>query len=103
MSARRLGHPLACFTERVQLEWPLEAYPFRRTYIRATADDPDALASKVFEAAAEHARSSPDWDCHEIASNHVVPSNRPVETDGDPDRVPLRRYRPSGVNGFGSR
>ncbi len=79
MSARRVGHPLSCFTERVQLDWPLEAYPFRRTYIRATADEPDAPSSKVFEAAAEHARKSPDWECHEITTNHVVPSNRPEE------------------------
>lgn len=79
MSARRVGHPLSCFTERVQLDWPLEAYPFRRTYIRATADEPDTPSSKVFEAAAEHARTSADWECLEITTNHVVPSNRPEE------------------------
>jgi pimeloyl-ACP methyl ester carboxylesterase len=79
MSARRVGHPLACFTEPVSLARPLEAYPFRRTYIRATADAPDAPSAHVFAAAAEHARSSPDWECLEVATNHVVPSNRPTE------------------------
>jgi hypothetical protein len=36
-------------------------------------------SAKVFEAAAEHARSSPDWECREIATNHVVPSKPPAE------------------------
>jgi pimeloyl-ACP methyl ester carboxylesterase len=79
MTSRRVGHPLACFTERVRLERPLEDYAFERTYIRASADAPDAPSAAVFEAAAEHARSSRAWHCHEIASNHMVPSNRPAE------------------------
>ena len=79
MSSRRVGHPLACFKERVRLERPLEDYAFQRTYIRATADAPDAPSAAVFAAAAEHARSSPAWHYDEIASNHMVPSNRPAE------------------------
>ena len=40
--ARRTPHPRGCFTEPVRLAQPLEAFPFERTYIRATADAPDA-------------------------------------------------------------
>lgn len=79
MSARRVAHPRACFGEPVRLARPLEAYPFERTYIRASADDPDAPGARAFEAAAAHARSSGAWHCHEIASNHMLASNRPAE------------------------
>jgi pimeloyl-ACP methyl ester carboxylesterase len=79
MVPRRVPHPLGCFTEPVRLPRPLESYPFARTYIRATADDPGAPASIAFEDAARHARSSEAWSYREIASNHMVPSNRPGE------------------------
>jgi pimeloyl-ACP methyl ester carboxylesterase len=76
MTARRVAHPVACFTESVRLERPLEEYPFERTYIRASADSRDTPA---FEAAAAHARSSAAWHCHEISTSHMVASNRPAE------------------------
>jgi pimeloyl-ACP methyl ester carboxylesterase len=78
-NARRTPHPLGCFTEPVRLLRPLEEHAFSRTYIRATADAPDAPGAAVFDAAAERARSSPDWRYREIATNHMVPNNRPDE------------------------
>jgi pimeloyl-ACP methyl ester carboxylesterase len=76
---RRVPHPIACFTERVRLRQPLEDFPFTRTYIRATADVPDAPGTAVFDAAAARARNSAAWQYHEIATNHMIPNNRPKE------------------------
>jgi pimeloyl-ACP methyl ester carboxylesterase len=81
-SARRTPHPAACFTEPARLPRPLEDYPFGRTYIKATADAPDAPGAGAFWAAAEHSRSSPAWDYREIATNHMIPVNRPQELAG---------------------
>ena len=53
--------------------------PFSRTYIRATADEPDAPGTAVFEALAARAQSSPAWGYAEIATNHMIPNNRPRE------------------------
>lgn len=73
--ARRTPHPVGCFTEPASVPRPLEDYPFGRTYIKATADsEPDA-----FWAAARRAESSPGWSYREIATNHLVPLNRPRE------------------------
>ena len=58
---------------------PLEDYPFTRTYIRATADAADAPGAAAFDAAAEHARTSPAWRYHGIATNHMIAQNRPDE------------------------
>ncbi|MET0459936.1 MAG: alpha/beta hydrolase [Ilumatobacteraceae bacterium] len=77
--ARRVPHPRGCFTEPVRLAQPLEAFPFQRTYIRATADAPDAPGAAVFDAAAARARASTAWHYREIATNHMVASNRPAE------------------------
>ena len=77
--ARRTPQPRGCFTEPVHLSRPLEAFPFTRTYVKATADEPDAPGSGVFWAAADHARQSPAWRYREIATNHMIPSNRPDE------------------------
>ena len=33
----------------------------------------------MFDAAAARARSSDAWSYHEVATNHMVPSNRPEE------------------------
>ncbi len=55
-TARRTPHPIGCFTEPVRLLQPLEEFPFSRTYIRATADEPDAPGTAVFEAIAARAR-----------------------------------------------
>ena len=77
--ARRTPHPRGCFTEPVRLAQPLEAFPFERTYIRATADAPDAPGAAIFDAAAARARTSAAWHYREIATNHMVASNRPAE------------------------
>ena len=63
----------------MHLSRPLEAFPFTRTYVKATADEPDAPGSGVFWAAADRARQSPAWRYREIATNHMIPSNRPDE------------------------
>jgi pimeloyl-ACP methyl ester carboxylesterase len=79
MSSRRVGHPVGCFTEPVRLARPLEEYPFERTYIRAVGDAPGAPSAAVFDAAAAHARDSSAWHAREIATGHMVASNRPRE------------------------
>ena len=76
---RRVAYPAACFTEPIPVPRPLEDYPFSRTYVRATADVPDAPGTAVFDAAADHARSSPAWRCHDIATNHMIAQIRPDE------------------------
>jgi pimeloyl-ACP methyl ester carboxylesterase len=76
---RRTPHPVGCFTEPVRLSRPLEDLPCARTYIRATADGPGAPATAAFDAAAARARTSSAWTYHEIATNHMVPNNRPDE------------------------
>ena len=58
---------------------PSRTFPFSRTYIRATADEPDAPGTAVFEALAARARTSPAWGYAEIATNHMIPNNRPRE------------------------
>ena len=57
---------------------PLEDYPFTRTYIRATAD-PHGAGSEVFARTAARVRSLPSWRYREIATNHMIPNNRPGE------------------------
>jgi pimeloyl-ACP methyl ester carboxylesterase len=76
---RRVPHPIGCFTEAVRLRTPLEDLPLGRTYIKATAAAPDDPGETVFRAAADRARTSPAWRYHEIATNHMVASNRPAE------------------------
>jgi pimeloyl-ACP methyl ester carboxylesterase len=72
---RRTAHPRACFTEPVRVRRQLEDYPFGRTYIKATVE----TEPKAFWTAADRARSSPAWRYREIATNHMVPANRPQE------------------------
>ncbi|MGI9053023.1 MAG: alpha/beta fold hydrolase [Ilumatobacteraceae bacterium] len=79
MAARRGEHPRRCFTEPVRLLAPLDELPFSRTYIRATADEPDAPGSAAFDAAALRAKSSEAWQYREVATNHMVANNRPEE------------------------
>jgi pimeloyl-ACP methyl ester carboxylesterase len=74
--ARRTPQPIGCFTEPVRLVRPLEDYPFTRTYIKATGE-PRPHAGGPFWTAADRARHSPAWRYREIATNHMVPSNRP--------------------------
>jgi pimeloyl-ACP methyl ester carboxylesterase len=76
---RRTPQPRACFTEPVRLRRPLEELPVGRTYVKATADPPDTAVSRAFWAAADRARTSPAWRYREIATSHMVASNRPRE------------------------
>ena len=77
--ARRTPHPIDCFTEPIHVRQPLESYPFTRTYIKATADAADAPGAKAFWSAADRAKSSPKWRYREVATNHMIPNNRPGE------------------------
>ncbi len=77
--ARRVDHPARCFLEPVHVPRPLEEYPFTRTFIRATADAPDAPGTAAFDAAARHARTSAAWRYHGVATNHMIAQNRPDE------------------------
>jgi pimeloyl-ACP methyl ester carboxylesterase len=76
--ARRTPQPVGCFTEPVRLPRPVENYPFTRTYIKATGE-PRPAAGGPFWAAAERAMASPAWRYREIATSHMVASNRPGE------------------------
>ena len=75
---RRTPHPAGCFTEPVRLARPLEDYPFTRTYIKATGE-PRPESGGPFWAAADRAIASPAWRYREIATNHMIPGNRPDE------------------------
>ncbi len=75
---RRTPHPAGCFTEPVRLARPLEDYPFTRTYIKATGE-PRPDDGGPFWAAADRAVASPAWRYREIATNHMIASNRPGE------------------------
>jgi pimeloyl-ACP methyl ester carboxylesterase len=76
---RRVPQPLGCLTEPVRVPRAPEEFPFCRTYIRATADAADAPGTAAFEAAAARAQASPNWGYREVATNHMVPANRPQE------------------------
>jgi pimeloyl-ACP methyl ester carboxylesterase len=75
---RRTPQPVATFTEPVHLAQPLEAFPFGRTYVRATVEEP-GVPWAAFERAAQRARRNPAWRYREIATTHMVASNRPQE------------------------
>lgn len=79
---RRVPMPAGCFAEPVRVPVPLDEQPFTRTYIRASAELPDAPGNTVFDRCAAHAKASPAWTLHEIATNHMIPSNRPQELAG---------------------
>lgn len=79
MTARRTTHPRACFTEPVYLEKPLEEFSFSRTYIKATQSPADDPGDKAFWRAARQAEASPAWRYFEVASNHMLSSNKPFE------------------------
>lgn len=79
MNPRAVPHPLATAYEPVRLHQPLEDFPFGLTYIKATKSDPNELGESAFAATAARARQSPRWAVHEIATNHMVPANRPGE------------------------
>jgi pimeloyl-ACP methyl ester carboxylesterase len=77
-SARRTPHPAGCFSEPVRLARPLEDYPFTRTYIKASGE-PRPEPGGPFWDAADRARNSPAWRYREIATTHLIPSNRPED------------------------
>jgi pimeloyl-ACP methyl ester carboxylesterase len=77
--ARRVGHPVRCFTEPVRLARPLEDYAFGLTYIKATEESRDSPGGNAFWEAAERAQASPRWRYATIDTNHMVASNRPDE------------------------
>jgi pimeloyl-ACP methyl ester carboxylesterase len=76
--ARRVNQPIGTFTEPVSLSKPLEDWDFTRTFIKASADAAEATDS-AFWTTARRAQESPAWNYHEIATNHMVPLNRPEE------------------------
>jgi hypothetical protein len=76
--ARRTPQPAGCFTEPVRLVRPLEDYPFTRTYIKATGE-PRPDPGGPFWAAADRAMHSPAWRYREIATSHMIASNRPED------------------------
>lgn len=76
-TARRRPQPVRCMTEPVSLPEPLDAGSWALTYIRATADPSDSPGSRVFQAAADHARTSPRWRYREIANDHLIPQKEP--------------------------
>jgi len=75
---RRTDHPIGCFTEPVRLDQSLEDYSFSLTYIKATGE-PRAETEGSFWVADDHAKSSPGWRREAIATNHMIPNNRPGE------------------------
>ena len=79
MDWRRTTHPQGCFTEPVFLSQPLESFPFTRTYIKATQAFEDDIEDEAFWRAARHAKDSLAWRYYEIATTHMVASNRPEE------------------------
>jgi pimeloyl-ACP methyl ester carboxylesterase len=80
VSSRRTPHPRGCFTEKVYLAKPLEEFEFTRTYIKATVAVEGEPGAAAFWRAAKDASASPAWKYFEIASNHMLASNRPRET-----------------------
>lgn len=79
MNARAVPHPLATAYEPVRLHQPLEDFAFGLTFVKATKSDPNEIGESAFAAAAARARHSPRWRAHDIATNHMVPANRPGE------------------------
>ena len=75
-TARRTPHPAGCFSEPVRLTRRLEDYPFTRTYIKAAAE-PRTQPPSPFWAAADRVSTSPAWRYRELATTHMIPSNRP--------------------------
>ena len=80
MALRRTAHPRACFTEPVFLAKPLEDFGFSRTYIKATQAAAGDVGNDAFWRAAKHAANSAAWRYFEVASNHMLASNKPQET-----------------------
>ena len=78
ISARRTPQPAATQTDPVHLAKPLEDHPFKRTYIRASVAEDDPVLSALARSAMR-ALGSPAWTYREIATTHMVASNKPRE------------------------
>lgn len=76
---RRVGHPSACFREPVRLRTPLEQRGISLTYIKATGEPRPEGTGGPFWVAADYTKSHPSWRYDEIATNHMIPFNRPQE------------------------
>jgi pimeloyl-ACP methyl ester carboxylesterase len=79
IAARRTHHPIATLMEPVHLARPIEDYPFTRTYVFASAKPSEESVLAALEKSAARARSSAAWRYQEIATSHMVASNRPAE------------------------
>ena len=77
--ARRVAQPRACFAEPVHAPQALEAYPFTRTYIKATIPSRGEGGNSAFWDAADRARESGLWRYAEIETNHMIANNKPEE------------------------
>ncbi|HEY8047587.1 MAG TPA: alpha/beta fold hydrolase, partial [Ramlibacter sp.] len=78
VAVRRTPQPARTFTDAVYLARPIEDYPFQRTYIRASVAEADAVLGAISRSAMR-ALGSPAWAYREIATTHMVPSNKPDE------------------------
>jgi pimeloyl-ACP methyl ester carboxylesterase len=78
-SPRRSRHPRGCFIEPVRLRQPLEERDFSLTYIKATGEPRPEGSGGPFWLAADRTRNDPRWRYREIATNHMIPFNRPQE------------------------
>ena len=78
VGSRRSDQPIRSFVEPVRLSRPLESYDFSRTYIKATGE-PRPAESHPFWEAADRVKADDRWRYREIATNHMIPSNRPAE------------------------
>ena len=78
VAARRTPQPARTFTDPVSLARPIEDYPFKRTYIRASVAEPDPVLGAISRSAMR-ALGSPAWAYREIATTHMVASNKPAE------------------------
>jgi pimeloyl-ACP methyl ester carboxylesterase len=78
VAARRTPHPARTFTDPVSLPKPVEDYPFKRTYIRASVAEPDPVLGAISRSAMR-ALGSPAWAYREIMTTHMVASNKPAE------------------------
>ncbi len=74
--ARRVGQPVKTLTSPITLQRPLDDWPFTRTFIKATADEPEPDDSPFWQAS-RHASASEKWSSHEIGTNHMIPSLAP--------------------------
>jgi hypothetical protein len=63
----------------VRLRQPLEERDFSLTYIKATGEPRPEGGGGAFWLAADRTRNHARWRYDEIATNHMIPFNRPQE------------------------